>query len=264
MNARMPALFLGHGSPMNAIEANHYAPIWSALGQQLPRPRAVLCISAHWYTRGIGVTAMQRPRTIHDFYGFPQALFDCQYPAPGDPGLAARVQQLLLPSAAVADHEWGLDHGAWSVLKFLYPQADVPVVQLSLDGALTAGAHYDLARRLAPLRDAGVLILGSGNVVHNLRSMQRTPDARAFDWATSFAASVREAIVNHDHAPLQDLARFGSAAQFSVPTPEHFLPLLYVLAVQRPDEAAEFPVDGIDLGSISMLSVLVGGEFRNG
>jgi 4,5-DOPA dioxygenase extradiol len=248
MSQPMPALFLGHGSPMNAIEANRYAPVWSQLGRQLPRPRAVLCVSAHWYTNGTGVTAMPSPR----------ALFDCRYPAPGDPQLAARVQQLLQPTAVMADQQWGLDHGAWCVLKFMYPEANVPVVQLSLDGSLSLTQHYQLATRLAPLRDAGVLILGSGNVVHNLRRMQRTADAPAFGWATAFESRVRDAIARHDHAALQDLPASGEAAQLSVPTPEHYLPLLYVLAVQRPDETADFPVDGIDLGSISMLSVLVG------
>jgi 4,5-DOPA dioxygenase extradiol len=255
----MPALFLGHGSPMNAIEPNRYTAIWSQLGASLPRPRAVLCVSAHWYTNGTGVTAMPQPRTIHDFYGFPQALFDCQYPAPGDPQLAAHVQQLLSPTHVIADQEWGLDHGAWSVLKFMYPDATVPVVQLSLDGRLSLAQHYELAKRLAPLRDADILILGSGNVVHNLRRMQRDSDAAAFEWATAFNTVVRGAIASREHATLLDLSAHGAAARYSVPTPEHYLPLLYVLALQRADEPTGLPVDGIDMGSISMLSVRVGG-----
>ncbi len=258
MSGRVPALFIGHGSPMNAIEPNRYTPIWSQLGASLPRPRAVLCVSAHWYTNGIGVTAMAQPRTIHDFYGFPQALFDCQYPAPGDPQLAARVQTLLHPATVIADQEWGLDHGSWTVLKFMYPDANVPVVQLSLDGNLSLAQHYELAKRLAPLRDEGVLILGSGNVVHNLRRMQRDANATAFDWATAFNTTVRTAIANREHATLLDLSAHGVAASYSVPTPEHYLPLLYVLAQQRTDEQASLPVDGIDMGSMSMLSVLVG------
>jgi 4,5-DOPA dioxygenase extradiol len=259
MSGTMPALFLGHGSPMNAIEPNRYATVWAGLGTSLPRPRAILCVSAHWYTNGTGVTAMAQPRTIHDFYGFPQALFDCQYPAPGDPQLAARVQQLLRPTPVVADQEWGLDHGAWSVLKFMYPEATVPVIQLSLDGSLSLTQHYELAKRLAPLRDEGVLILGSGNVVHNLRRMQRDGDAAAFEWATAFSTVVRNAIAKHAHATLLDLSAHGAAASYSVPTPEHYLPLLYVLALQRADELVSLPVDGIDMGSIGMLSALVGG-----
>jgi 4,5-DOPA dioxygenase extradiol len=258
MSGVMPVLFLGHGSPMNAIEPNRYTAIWAELGASLPHPRAVLCVSAHWYTDGTGVTAMARPRTIHDFYGFPQALFDCQYPAPGDPPLAARVQALMRPTSVLADQDWGLDHGAWSVLKFMYPEATVPVVQLSLDGSLSLAQHYELAKRLAPLRDEGVLILGSGNVVHNLRQIQRTPDAAAVDWATSFNAAVRSAVLERDHAALTDLSRYGAAAKHSVPTPEHYLPLLYVLALQRDHEAATVPVDGVDMGSVSMLSALVG------
>jgi 4,5-DOPA dioxygenase extradiol len=244
---------------MNAIEPNHYTAIWSQLGASLPRPRAVLCVSAHWYTNGTGVTAMAQPRTIHDFYGFPQALFDCQYPAPGDAPLSARVQELMRPTNVVADQDWGLDHGSWSVLKFMYPEANVPVVQLSLDGSLSLAQHYELAKRLAPLRDEGILILGSGNVVHNLRRLQRDGDATAFEWATDFNTVVRNAIAKREHATLLDLSAHGAAASYSVPTPEHYLPLLYVLALQRADEPASLPVDGINMGSISMLSVLVGG-----
>jgi 4,5-DOPA dioxygenase extradiol len=259
MSSLMPALFIGHGSPMNAIEPTPFTAAWRRLGLQLPTPRAVLCISAHWYTRGTGVTAMAQPRTIHDFYGFPPELYQCQYAAPGDTALAARVQQLLQPTPVLADQDWGFDHGAWSVLLHLLPAARVPVVQLSIDAELSAAQHYALARRLAPLRAEGVLILGSGNVVHNLRRMQRSPDAAAFDWATSFNTTVRDAVLSRDHAALTDLSRYGAAAQHSVPTPEHYLPLLYVLAQQDDADSATIPVDGIDMGAISMLSVLIAG-----
>ena len=254
----MPALFVGHGSPMQAIEPSQHTAVWAQLGRELPRPRAILCISAHWYTRGSGVTTAARPRTIHDFYGFPQELYRCQYPAPGSPDLAARVQALLAPDAvhAVAD-DWGLDHGSWSVLLYMYPGADVPVVQLSIDGARAAAAHYDFGRRLASLRDAGVLILGSGNVVHNLRAMQRTEPAPAAAPATEFNDAVRAAVLARDHATLIDYPHLGRAAAYSVPTPEHYLPLLYVLGAGTAADAITLPTDGIELGSISMLSVLL-------
>ena len=263
MSVKMPALFIGHGSPMNAIEPSHYTRAWQEIAAALPVPRAVLCISAHWYTHGTAITAMSRPRTIHDFYGFPPALFQCQYPAPGDPALAQHVQELLQPTTVLADHEWGLDHGTWSVLLYLLPSATVPVLQLSIDGELSFAEHYQLGQRLAPLRDEGVLILGSGNVVHNLRSIQRDSDAPAFNWATEFNDSVRAAIVAHDHAALMDMSRHGQAARHSVPTPEHYLPLLYVLATQSDDENVTIPVDGVDMGSISMLSALVGDAAPN-
>ena len=255
----MHALFIGHGSPMNAIEPGPATAAWRALAAALPRPRAILCVSAHWLTRGTGVTAMLQPQTIHDFYGFPQALFDCQYPAPGDPALAQRVQLLLAPTRVIADQEWGLDHGTWSVLLHMYPAADIPVVQLSLDGTLTNAQHYELAQRLQPLRDEGVLILGSGNVVHNLRLMQRVSDAPAAAWASGFENTERDAIATHDHAALVDYEnRFGEAARLSVPTPEHYLPLLYVLAQRRPAEAVGVPYMGIENSSLSMLCAQVG------
>lgn len=267
---RMPALFVGHGSPMMAIEPSAHTAIWQRLGAQLPRPRAILAISAHWYTRGVGLTANAQPRTIHDFYGFPPALFAVQYPAPGDIALVARVQQLLAapaadpveaghpaPIDAQAVSDWGLDHGTWSVLRYMYPQADVPVVQLSLDGTHAAAWHYQLARRLRPLREEGVLILGSGNIVHNLRALQRRPDAPAPNWALDFNTTVRVAIEARDHNTLMHYENQGEAARMSVPTPEHYLPLLYVLAQQDAADTATIPTDGIELGSISMLSVLI-------
>jgi 4,5-DOPA dioxygenase extradiol len=254
----MPALFLGHGSPLQAVEPNRHTEVWQQLGRRLPRPRAILCISAHWYTRGSGVTSDARPRTIHDFYGFPPELYRCQYPAPGDPALAARVQALLAPDAvqAVAG-EWGLDHGCWQVLRYLYPEADVPVVQLSIDATRPPAEHYALGARLAPLREAGVLILGSGNVVHNLRSMSRGPDAPAPPLAVEFEDYVRSALQARDHAALVHFENGGRAAAWSVPTPDHYLPLLYVLGAAGRDTALSIPTAGIELGAVSMLSVLL-------
>lgn len=254
--ARQPVVFFGHGNPMYAIEPNPYADHWAALGASLPRPKAILCISAHWYTHGTAVTAMPGPHTIHDFGRFPQALFDVQYPAPGNPALAARVADLLRPVDVALDHAWGLDHGTWSVLLHAFPQADIPVVQLSLDATKPASFHYGIGQRLAPLRDEGVLIIGSGNVVHNLSLVKWQGEQSAFDWAAGFNNFVRDCILKRDHAPLIDYEQLGEAAMLSVPTPDHYLPLLYVLGAMRDDDVLSFPVDGIDMGSLSMLSVM--------
>ncbi len=262
--ARTPALFIGHGTPMNTLLDNSYTQAWRALGSALPeKPRAILAISAHWYIHGTAATAMPMPRTIHDFGGFPQALFDYRYPAEGEPGLAAEVEKLLTPTGVALDQGWGLDHGTWSVLAHLFPQADVPVVQLSIDRTQPAAWHFDIGRRLAPLRDEGVLILGSGNVVHNLGLIDRAAmsgagGGAAHPWATQFNASMRSAIAAGDDASVVDYGKFGEAARLSVPTPEHYLPLLYVLGARARGEAVSFPVDGIDLASISMLSVKLG------
>jgi 4,5-DOPA dioxygenase extradiol len=206
----MPVVFFGHGSPMNTLERNKYTETWRALGESIPRPKAILCVSAHWYTEGTAVTAMEKPKTIHDFYGFPQALFDVQYPAPGDPRLAARVRELLEPVEVRLDDSWGLDHGTWSVLKHAYPDAKIPVVQLSIDGTRAPEFHYETGRRLAPLRDEGVLVAGSGNVVHNLRLMRRA-GGPAFDWAVRFNERVREALASRDHQALIEFERLGAA-----------------------------------------------------
>ncbi len=254
-----PALFLGHGSPMLAIEPNRFTAAWQQLGRELPRPRAILAVSAHWYGRGTAVIAQPRPRTIHDFYGFPPALYALTYPAPGAPQLAARVAELLAPTAVRLDEEWGLDHGSWSVLRYLYPRADIPVVQLSIDAALSGPQHYALAQRLAPLRDEGVLVLGSGNVVHNLRLLQFGPAASTPPWALGFNAAVRAAVQAGRHAALAAYESLDAGAALSVPTPEHYLPLLYVLALARASDAVSMPIDGMDLGSISMLGVLITG-----
>jgi 4,5-DOPA dioxygenase extradiol len=259
MLQRLPALFIGHGNPMNAISDNAYARAWRAIGESLPRPKAILAISAHWYRPGVWVTAMPMPRTIHDFGGFPRQLFAFQYPAPGSPALAARVTELLGPLQAQGDEEWGLDHGCWSVLCHLFPGAEVPVVQLSIDETQPAGFHYDVGARLKPLRDEGVLVLGSGNVVHNLHAYAwgRHP-VEPFDWALRFETSVRERLVAGDHAALVGYEGRGRDAVMSVPTPDHYLPLLYVCGVRDAGEPVSFPVEGIDGGSISMLSVRVG------
>ena len=241
---------------MNALEPNRYTEAWRALAASFPKPRAVLCISAHWLTRGLAVTAVEQPRTIHDFGGFPQALFDVQYPAPGSPALAARVRELLAPLPVAMDAEWGLDHGAWSVLVHLFPNADVPVVQLSLDVAQPAAFHYAIGQQLAVLRDEGVLIVGSGNVVHNLGRLNMQAGA-AYDWATRFEAFARQAITARDHAALIHWQRQGADAAQSIPTPEHYWPLLPVLGTQAADESAEIVIDGIELGSISMMTVRV-------
>jgi 4,5-DOPA dioxygenase extradiol len=253
----LPAIFLAHGSPMNALADNRYTRAWRAFGERI-RPRAVLAVSAHWVTRGTAVTAMRAPRTIHDFGNFPRALFEVEYPARGDPQLAQHVQELLAPAQVTLDQDqWGLDHGSWSALRHVYPQADVPVVQLSLDASLSSREHYELAKRLAPLREEGVLIAGFGNVVHNLRRLDWNEAAVPAPWAEHFNRRVDDALRVHDHAALIDLVD-DEATRLSVPTPEHYWPLLYALAQQGEDERAEILIDGIEHASISMLSVAFG------
>jgi 4,5-DOPA dioxygenase extradiol len=255
----MPAVFFGHGSPMNTLESNRHTLAWEQFGQSAPRPSGILCVSAHWYVRGTAVTAMPRPRTIHDFGGFPKALYEVQYPAPGDPALASRVRQLLAPTEVDEDtSEWGLDHGTWSVLKHVYPDADVPVVQLAIDGTKPPAYHYELAKRLAPLRDEGVLVVGSGNVVHNLAAVVWEPGAAPHPWATRFNETVRSLLLAGDHTALTEMSALGEDGARSIPTPDHYLPLLYVIALQQPGDPVAFLTDGIELGSISMMSVAVG------
>jgi 4,5-DOPA dioxygenase extradiol len=259
MPTPLPAIFVGHGNPLNALRHNHYTSAWRQIGKQVLRPRAILCISAHWYVGQTSVTAMRAPRTIHDFGGFPQELYAMQYPAPGSPELALRVQELLAPVVVGLDHDWGLDHGAWSVLSHVFPDADLPVVQLSLDETQPATFHYELGQRLAALRDEGVLIIGSGNIVHNLHAyawgrQQQEP----FDWAVRFEQRVRQLLLARDHRPLIDYESLGRDAVLAVPTPDHYLPLLYVISLQREGERISFPVVGVDGGSISMLAVQVG------
>lgn len=259
MTDRMPVVFLGHGNPMNALRETAWSRAWAALGRQLSRPRAVLSVSAHWYVPETTVTAMSAPRTIHDFGGFPRELFEVKYPAPGDPALARRVAELLAPVPVRADLDWGLDHGSWSVLRHVFPAADIPVIQLSIDETQAPSFHYELGRRLRPLRDEGILLIGSGNVVHNLHAYAwgRHP-MEPFDWATRFEATVRELIRMGDHRQLVDYPSLGPDAELSIPTPEHYLPLLYVLGSREQGETVSFPAEGTDGGSISMLSVRLG------
>lgn len=254
---RMPAIFFGHGSPMYALEDNRYTQTWQRLGVTLPRPKAILAISAHWFTRGTAVTAMTQPKTIHDFGGFPQALFDVHYPAAGDPALAARVRDLLAPIEVQMDQSWGLDHGTWAVLGKAYPQADVPVVQLSIDATQPASVHYAIGQKLATLRDEGILIIGSGNVVHNLRTLV-WGDAPPFDWATRFNDYVRDHLLREDFAALIHYEQAGTDARLAVPTTEHYLPLLYVLGVKQAHESVTIAVDGMENGSISMMTAVIG------
>lgn len=256
MKPLIPALFLGHGSPMNAIEDNVFSRSWRELGTVLPKPRAILCISAHWETMGVGITASESLDTIHDFYGFPKALFDTQYRAPGDPELAKQIIDLLHPEIAHLDTERGLDHGAWSVLQPMYPTADIPVVQLSLDRTRTAQSHYELAKKLRPLRELGVLIVGSGNIVHNLRVFDFN-ETRTYDWASAFDQTVMHCILQKDHAALCDYSKFGQMAALSIPTAEHYLPLLYVLAQQQENESLRF-FNAEVMSSISMRSLQIG------
>jgi 4,5-DOPA dioxygenase extradiol len=253
---RMPAIFYGHGSPMNALDDNVYTRVWQSFAERFARPKAILAISAHWTTRGTEVTAMPMPKTIHDFGGFPKALFDVNYPAPGDPDLAARVAQLLAPLPVRMDQEWGLDHGTWSVLVKTYPNADIPVVQLSLDMTQDAAYHFALGQKLASLRDEGVMIIGSGNVVHNLARM----DSRSsgYDWAHRFNSAMRTAILSGQFEQVVNYQSLGPDAVFSVPTSEHFLPLLYVLGARTTDEPIDVVAEGMELGAISMMSVVIG------
>lgn len=259
-SSRMPAIFFGHGSPMNALQDNRYTQAWEQLGASVAalKPRAILSISAHWYIRGTSVTAMPMPKTIHDFGGFPQALFDVQYPAAGDPALAAQVRDLLAPMSVEMDHSWGLDHGTWSVLVKAFPKADVPVIQLSIDATQPPEFHFELGRKLASLREQGVLIIGSGDVVHNLRLANWDPQAPARDWAMRFNSSIGASLLAGDLQKVTDYAALGEDGKLSVPTAEHFLPLLYVIGTRQDDEVISIPIDGIDMGAISMMSVVVG------
>lgn len=256
---RMPVLFLGHGSPMNAIEENEFVAGFRQVATEIPRPQAILVVSAHWETRGTQVTAMERPRTIHDFGGFPKALFEVQYPAPGSPELAAETQALITSTSVGLDESWGLDHGAWSVVKHLYPNADVPVIQMSIDYSMSPAEHYALAKQIAALREKGVLIIGSGNMVHNLGMVawDKLNESYAFDWAEDARARMNQLIMTGDHAPLVDFRSQGRAFELSIPTPEHYLPLLYTLALQNKDEKATLFNDKPVAGSLTMTSVKI-------
>jgi 4,5-DOPA dioxygenase extradiol len=254
--ARMPAIFFGHGNPMNALESNSYTTAWRAIGKRIPRPKAILSISAHWYLPGTLVTAMEDPRTIHDFGGFPRELYEVQYPARGDVKLVKRIEELIDVNR---DRQWGLDHGTWSVLCHLFPDADVPVVQLSIDETQPPRFHYHIGARLAALRDEGILVMGSGNLIHNLHAYAwgRHP-VEPFDWAVRFEKQARDMLVAGNDEPLIDYESLGRDAMLSVPTPDHYLPLLYVMGTRAKDDSVSFPAEGIDGGSVSMLAVQFG------
>jgi len=256
---KMPVLFLGHGSPMNAIEENEFVSAFRKLGQEIIRPNAILCISAHWETKGTFVTAMQNPPTIHDFGGFPQALFDVQYPTKGSPELAEETKSIITKTEVGLDDKWGLDHGAWSVIKHLYPNADIPVIQMSIDYSKPARYHYELAQELNSLRHKGVLIIGSGNMVHNLRrvSWNKLNEEFAFDWATEANEKMKSHILSGDHQKLIDFKSQGKAFDLAIPTPEHYLPLLYTLALKEENEKVTLFNDKSVGGSLSMTSLKI-------
>ena len=254
---KMPVLFLGHGNPMNAIEENKFVSEFRKLGKELPTPKAILCISAHWETKGTYVTAMENPKTIHDFGGFPQALFDVQYPAPGSPELAKETQRLITKTSVGLDENWGLDHGTWTVIKHLYPNADVPIIQMSLDYNKPAQYHYDLAKQLASLRDKGVLIVGSGNIVHNLRMVARNKidELFGYDWAIEASKKMNSYILNNNHDLLINYKKQGEAFNLAIPSPDHYLPLLYTMALRDSKDAISLFNDQTYAGSLTMTSV---------
>ncbi|RZK50634.1 MAG: 4,5-DOPA dioxygenase extradiol [Pedobacter sp.] len=253
---KMPVLFIGHGSPMNGIETNPFSQTWNQLGNDIPKPSAVLVISAHWYTPGTRITAMLNPPTIHDFYGFPPELFAVQYPAPGDPELAQYTAQNILSTTVSLDHDWGLDHGAWSVIRHMYPEANIPVLQLSIDYNKPASFHYELAKELAHLRTKGVLILGSGNMVHNLGMLSwNMINGGGYDWAVEMNEKFKDLILTKNHKPLIQYESLGTAGRLSIPTPEHYLPLLYSLGLQENQDEISFFNDMAVGGSLTMTGV---------
>lgn len=253
---KMPVLFVGHGNPMNAIEENEFSKNWGLMAQQLAKPTAILCISAHWETKGTFVTAMEKPKTIHDFGGFPQELFDVEYPAPGKPALAKELKESVKTVELGLTEEWGLDHGCWSVIKKMYPAADIPVLQLSLDYTKPAQWHYDLAKELALLRTKGVLIVGSGNMVHNLGMVNwRDLNGPGYDWAIEINEKFKKLITDNNHKDLINYTALGKAAQLAIPSPDHWLPLLYTLALKEEKDNVSFFNDKTLAGSLSMTSV---------
>ena len=257
---KMPVLFVGHGSPMNAIEENEFTLYWKKLAAEIEKPKAVLCISAHWLTRGTFVTAMNHPKTIHDFGGFPQALFDVNYPAPGNPALAEETAKLITSTSVGLDHEWGLDHGTWSIVKNMYPNAEIPVLQLSIDYSQPAQYHYDLAKQLSALRKKGVLIIGSGNMVHNLGMVawDKLNESFGFDWAIEMNSIFKKKIEENDHTALIQYEKLSSAAKLAVPTPDHYYPLLYTLGLKEEKDSISFFNDKPVAGSLTMTSVKFG------
>ena len=260
-DGKMPVLFIGHGSPMNGIEDNLFSKTWVKLGTEIPKPKAVLVVSAHWLTNGTHITAMEAPKTIHDFGGFPQALFDVQYPAPGSPELALETSKLITSTSVGLDHDWGLDHGTWTVVRHMYPNADIPVLQLSIDYSKPPQYHYDLAKELAALRKKGVLIIGSGNMVHNLRMVawdKLNEPEFGYDWAQEINQVFKEKIVTGDAQSLIQYERLGSAAKLAIPTPDHYYPLLYTLGLQDKTDTIDFFNDKAVGGSLTMTSVKIG------
>lgn len=258
---KMPVLFLGHGTPMNAIEENQFVQGFRKVATEIPKPNAILCISAHWFTQGTFVTAMSMPRTIHDFYGFPKELFDVEYPVKGSPELAAETIDLLLPNLVEEDHNWGLDHGAWSVIMHMYPDADIPVIQLSIDYSKPPQYHFDLAQQLHKLREKGILIIGSGNIVHNLRLLDRGNIQKAgtgWDWAIEAREKTNNWILDGDYDSLINYQKQGIALQYAVPTPDHYLPLIYSLGLKHSSEDLSLFNDELVGGSLSMTSVKIG------
>lgn len=254
----MPVLFVGHGSPMNAIEQNEFTEGWQHMSLSIPTPKAILCISAHWETKGTFVTAMDSPPTIHDFGGFPQALFEVQYPAPGSPELAEEAKRIISKTQVGLDNSWGLDHGTWSVLNRLYPEAKIPVIQLSLDYYRDPQYHYELARELQAMRNKGILIMGSGNMVHNLRALDWSRTNTGYDWALEANELFKNLIRRDDHRQLAEYKKLGTAVQMAVPTPEHFLPLLYALAMKNENDEISFFNDKPVMGSLTMTSLRIG------
>lgn len=259
MQKLMPAIFVGHGNPMNAISQNAYTEGWSAIGRTVPRPKAILSVSAHWYLPATSVTANLVPETIHDFGGFPQELYEIEYKAPGSPELARRVKDLLAPHSVKLDKSWGLDHGTWSVLRHIFPQADIPIVQLSINETKPPQVHYDLGKTLSVLREEGILIIGSGNIVHNLHAYAwGSAGVNPYDWAMRFEAQAKAYLLSGDDAPLVAYQKMGRDALMSIPTPDHYLPLLYIMATRRDGDKVSFPIEGIDGGSVSMLACRIG------
>ena len=258
LDQRMPVLFVGHGSPMNGIEDNEFSQRWKNMAKEIPTPKAVLVISAHWFTRGTHITAMDHPDTIHDFGGFPKALFEVQYPAPGDPQLAKETVALIHTATVELAHDWGLDHGTWTVVRHMYPEANIPVLQLSIDYTKDAQYHYDLAKELQALRKKGVLIIGSGNMVHNLRMVSwEMIKGGGYDWANAMNEKFKQLILDNDHPSLVHYERLGKEATLAIPTPEHYLPLIYSLALKEKNDSVSFFNDKAVGGSLTMTSVKI-------
>jgi len=255
-----PVIFVGHGSPMNAIEQNAFSDKWAEIGHQLPTPDAILCISAHWETEGTHVTISKRPRTIHDFGGFPKELFDVVYPAPGNPALANEIIELIKNKAVIPDLEWGLDHGSWSILKNMYPEAKIPVLQLSMDYSLSPNAHFELAKELVRLREKKVLILCSGNIIHNLRILdwdKYNEPEYGFDWAIEVNNHLKELIDTNQIEALCNYKKLGKEVQLAIPTPEHYVPMLYALALKKETDTLTYFNDKLIMGALSMTSFII-------